>query len=299
MSIWRKLVFITTLFLASNSSAHDTGEPHIEIHNVQQHPTVIVAEQEFEIRVSGYNVGRNDETPFRVPWDLSAVVEEDRIILSGLGPNCYSPHPPLPPNDRPQSRRYIIPGVPAGTYTIEFSIEQCSTAPVSGETTITVYPALEPLQMFHESPRAGTVVSGIGVIRGWACYHKSKGSAFPDYDGGHIGRVSYRVDEYPEVDIPYGSSRTDTSEICGTQNTLTGYGGVTYWGAYGTGEHTFTLYVDGEEVENFQFSVAAPATGFQKGLAGEYELSDFPGPGDRVRLEWSEADQNFIIVEFD
>lgn len=30
-----------------------------------------------------------------------------------------------------------------------------------------------------------------------------------------------------------------------------------------------------------------------------FDLSDFPEPGRDVKVEWSEADQNFIIVEFE
>lgn len=299
MNDWLKFLLLTLVFYVPFSSGHDTGEPHIEIHSVQQHPAIVTADQEFEIHVSGYNVGFEGSEIFTVPSSLSVQVDGNKVLLQALGSVCFQPHPPLPANDRPQSRRYRVPGLPEGTYTIEFTIHQCSSAPVVGQATVIVYPVLEPLDYFQESPRAGQVVSGVGVVRGWACYTKLEGDLFPDSDGGNIGRVTYQVDSRPVIEIPYGSSRTDTSEICGRENTRTGYGAVTYWGIYGTGEHTFTLYVDGKAVESFEFSVAAQPGGFQKGLEGEYELSDFPTPGESVRVKWSQADQNFIIVEFD
>ncbi len=41
-----------------------------------------------------------------------------------------------------------------------------------------------------------------------------------------------------------------------------------------------------------------PPEGFRKGLEAQYTLVDFPFPGNVVDVQWSEADQNFIIVRF-
>ena len=84
-----------------------------------------------------------------------------------------------------------------------------------------------------------------------------------------------------------------------------GYGGIFYWGSFGDGAHTFTLYIDGREVESFEFFIAEPPPtenpedlGFRKGASGEYVIENFLGTDETVTIRWSEANQNFIIVDY-
>jgi len=86
----------------------------------------------------------------------------------------------------------------------------------------------------------------------------------------------------------------------------TGCGGVIYWQIVGgDGDHTLTIYIDGDEVDTVNFTIAAPPPttvpedlGFRKGAEGEYIVDEFLGADESVVIRWSEADQNFIIVEY-
>jgi hypothetical protein len=133
-----------------------------------------------------------------------------------------------------------------------------------------------------ETPAEGSVQSGVGLIRGWACDAKT---------------VEVQFDEYPRMLIPYGSSRADTNDVCGDNSN--GYGAVFAWGLLGHGTHTMKTFIDGRERSEVSFEVNGLDEPFVKGLSGEYGLPDFPQMGQSVLIRWSEADQNFIIVERD
>lgn len=130
-----------------------------------------------------------------------------------------------------------------------------------------------------EVPQDGSVQSGIGVIRGWAC---------------EAERIEIQFNDRPRMQLAYGTSRTDTREVCGDSNN--GYGAVYFWGHLGAGLHTMRTYVDDVLIETVDFEVASLNDEFATGLEASYELDDFPEPGQSVTVQWSEADQNFIIV---
>lgn len=132
----------------------------------------------------------------------------------------------------------------------------------------------------HEVPSQDSVQSGVGLIRGWAC----------DAD-----RVEISIDGGDLVPLAYGTTRGDTESICNDTNN--GYGMVMAWGLLGEGTHRMQTFVDGEQISDVQFEVAGIGEEFAKGLNGTYELQDFPAPGESVTIEWSEAAQNFIIVD--
>jgi len=149
----------------------------------------------------------------------------------------------------------------------------------------------------HESPAAGELVSGVGLIRGWACQEQ-----------GDIGEVLFQIDDQDilsgskQLKIPYGSERADTAEACSQTSespskSLNGYGAIINWNALSAGEHRFRLWVDGHLATDHMFSVAETKAEFQKGLSREVSVSDFPNNGDSSLLQWSEADQNFILIE--
>jgi hypothetical protein len=131
-----------------------------------------------------------------------------------------------------------------------------------------------------EVPAQDSVQSGIGIIRGWAC---------------EANRVTVQFDDLAPFELAYGTRRTDTREVCGDSNN--GYGGVFAWGLLGAGQHTMRTYIDDSLVDTVSFEVAGLEQPFVTGLEGTYVLEGFPGPGESVTVRWSEAAQNFVIVE--
>ena len=132
-----------------------------------------------------------------------------------------------------------------------------------------------------ETPAEGSIQSGVGVIRGWACDAKT---------------ISISIDDGPLIPVAYGSSREDTRKRCGDANN--GYGMVMAWGLLPLGTHTLKTFHDNREIGHVTFTVAGiGGSGFTKGLSGSYDLEGFPTPGDRVTVQWSEPDQNFIIID--
>ncbi|MDZ7622377.1 MAG: fibronectin type III domain-containing protein [Candidatus Competibacteraceae bacterium] len=144
-----------------------------------------------------------------------------------------------------------------------------------------------PFKSFHaahqESPSEGSYESGIGLIRGWVC---------------GASTVEVEIDGGARYTTAYGTPRGDTAAACDTTNT--GYGLTFNWNALGDGPHTLRALADGVEFANVAFQVTTLGTDFLRGAPQrDYVLSDFPRPGDRVTVRWSEAQQNFTIVRFD
>lgn len=130
-----------------------------------------------------------------------------------------------------------------------------------------------------ETPAAGSIQSGIGLIRGWAC----------DATSVHV-----QFDNLPPIELAYGTSRTDTLSVCGDENN--GYGTVFAWGSLGEGMHTMSTWIDGVRVATVEFEVRGLGSPFVTGLTGEYELENFLETGQGVTVSWSQAAQNFIIT---
>ena len=131
-----------------------------------------------------------------------------------------------------------------------------------------------------ETPTDGSIQSGIGVIRGWACDARS---------------VEVSFNDLPPFALAYGTSREDTRTVCGDANN--GYGGVFAFGLLGNGSHTMTTWIDGAAYETVEFQVNGLPDQFIEGLSAEYELSDFPSAGEMVLIRWSQPDQNFIVID--
>lgn len=252
--------------------------------------------QNFELVFSGYNL--------TVPFEGVTVVEGDTIRVSNPSQSCFSAgNPPHPPNDKPSVIAVPIDGLLAGTYQIDGDWGQdCFGQFASIESEIVVYPNSPDVIFNHESPEDGQVVSGVSIIRGWACYPEGK---------GQVGEVSFTIDDSDfHFPLPHGSIRQDTLEACGYSTldvSRTGYGGVVYWPTVGSGgEHTLTIYIDGEEADSVSFIIVEPPptsvpedVGFRKGAEGEYVIDSFLGTHESVTIRWSAADQNFIITEYE
>ena|GEM_PF-2859948 len=145
-------------------------------------------------------------------------------------------------------------------------------------------PAKSPYQglFIHESPSGGSIQSGVGLIRGWVC----------DAD-----EVAISIDDGDPIRIGYGTDREDTRGVCGDADN--GYGMVIAWGLLGNGRHRLTTFIDGLQADSVEFEVVAIGDGFVRGLAGEYVIENFPAANERVRITWSEPDQNFIVTGVD
>jgi len=208
--------------------------------------------------------------------------KEVRVSLEAL-PNPFTPCPV-----RPQRNIIFSIGTLSniGDYKVYFyiSYEQDSSLPIlpfeifTGVFTLSVKES--SLLVTPEVPQAGSIQSGVGLIRGWACDAK---------------KVEIQFDDKPRIAISYGTSRGDTIGRCGDENN--GYGMVVNWTALGKGSHQMKTFIDDNQVADVTFEVAGLDEDFIAGLSGTYQLEDFPAPGKSVTVEWSEADQNFIIID--
>jgi hypothetical protein len=132
-----------------------------------------------------------------------------------------------------------------------------------------------------ENPGDGANVSGIGTISGWVCDAKV---------------VEVEVDGSTLIETAYGTPRADTMEVCGDTNN--GFGLLFNWALFGDGEHDIVLLADGVEVDSGTFTVTTLGVPFLSGASGEFDLMNFPENGQLVTVEWSQAQQGFVITGF-
>ncbi len=133
-----------------------------------------------------------------------------------------------------------------------------------------------------ESPSDGDLRSGVGVIRGWAC---------------DANTVDVSINNGDKIQVVYGNSRKDTEGVCGDSNN--GFELLVNWALIGAGEHTIKLYLDDmlKSTVIFNVGVLDDNSSYVRGLSKTYNLPNFPVPGEATTIEWSEADQNFLIIE--
>ena len=130
-----------------------------------------------------------------------------------------------------------------------------------------------------ESPHAGSFESGVGLIRGWVC---------------QANTVEIQINNGDKQRVAYGTARGDTASVCGDVNN--GFGYTFNWNRLGNGIHRLRAFADGVQFSDVQFSVTTLGVEFLQGVSGSYPLQNFPRPGQSVVLQWSEPDQNFLIV---
>ena len=131
-----------------------------------------------------------------------------------------------------------------------------------------------------ENPARASFQSGIGVISGWVCDAET---------------VEIVLNEGPPWMAAYGTSRADTTGVCG--DTDNGFGLLFNWNLLGDGDHTVVTLVDGVELDRTTVTVTTLGTEFLRDVQGVCVLADFPAPGESVRLSWQEAQQNFVITD--
>ncbi len=151
-----------------------------------------------------------------------------------------------------------------------------------------------------ENPGPASFQSGIGVLSGWVC--EAEGVEFEILAAD--GTVHHLA-------AAYGTERGDThstpagEELCG--DTDNGFGLLFNWNQLGDGEHEVVAVIDGvalgylttvDGIELGRATVTVTTLGeeFARGLVGECEVTDFPGPGESVRLVWQQPQQNFVLA---
>ena len=139
----------------------------------------------------------------------------------------------------------------------------------------------DPDRAFLENPQPGSYQSGVSVLSGWACDAET---------------VVLEVDGDVLLPAGYGTERTDTVGKC--EDTDNGFGVLFNWNRLDDGEHTVRLLIDGEEWATATFTVTTLGEEFRRGLTRTEPIVDFPGPGETVTVEWQEAQQNFVITDW-
>ena len=130
-----------------------------------------------------------------------------------------------------------------------------------------------------ENPSEGGDYAGIQLFSGWVC----------DADV-----LEVLIDGAQYLTVPYGGDRLDTQTVCGDRNN--GFGLLFNMANLGSGEHTVTLFADGQKIDESTFNVTRLSTGeFAEGLTKCSVVDGFPTDDKEVVLTWSEASQNFQI----
>lgn len=140
-------------------------------------------------------------------------------------------------------------------------------------------PPIKPLVAHLESPLQNSFESGIGLIRGWVC---------------DAATIEIKIDDQIPYQVAYGTTRSDTKEVCGDTNN--GFGFTFNWNSLGTGSHNLRAIADGHEFANVTFTVTTLGEEFLQNISGEYDLTNFPTDGERTTIRWAEPHQNFVIV---
>ena len=139
----------------------------------------------------------------------------------------------------------------------------------------------DPDRAFLENPQPGSYQSGVSVLSGWACEAET---------------VVLEVDGALLLPASYGTERLDTVGKC--EDTDNGFGVLFNWNRLDDGEHTVRLLIDGEEWATATFTVTTLGEEFRRGLTRTEPVVDFPGPGETVTVEWQQAQQNFVITDW-
>ena len=128
-----------------------------------------------------------------------------------------------------------------------------------------------------ENPQSGSFHSGAGIISGWRCAAE---------------RIDVEIDGVL-FQTAYGTSREDTRSLCGDADN--GFGVLVNWNLFGAGQHDVRAIADGFEFASATITVTTFGVEFLSGVSGQYELPDFPEPGQTTTVRWQEPIQNFVI----
>lgn len=132
-----------------------------------------------------------------------------------------------------------------------------------------------------ENPQPGSVKSGISVISGWKC------------SAGGPTAITVTIDGGTPIQAAYGTSRSDTTPVCGDANN--GWGVLFNFGLLEDGEHTMVARDAGVEFASATFDTSRFGVSFLTGASGVSFVRDFPAPGQGAFLVWEQASQSFTV----
>ncbi|MCV6613628.1 MAG: hypothetical protein OIF35_01540 [Cellvibrionaceae bacterium] len=261
-----------------------SGQFLAEAATLSTNPAILYEGQQAQLQVSF----SDSELCQQYASDLQQSDNGYRLVISRIDQSCVEVTPVIP---NPVYLQLTLPALTEGETHIVVDIPE-STFEDPSEFKLYAYKSSQVgfRKINLETPIANATVSGVDLIRGWAC----QAIGFP-------GEFSYAIDNGERTIIPYGSSRTDTAEVCkngdSTPSTNTGFGAVINWNALDPGSHTFKLYLNGALITERIFNVANTKGEYLKGLSRELEITNFPNSGDTTQLKWSEPGQNFIVLD--
>lgn len=279
---------LAVLVVTSSSSAISQIQTQLPI---DQTPHYIYEDQSFELKFSVFI-----ERP--IPVQQSGYIVNGSNIVVFYEKSSLIFEPAVPPTH--VSIIQSLSGLTSGEYNIytqaysgEVPVDYIIPEGQEHRGSVTIHPGTLSLELGLGSPKMNEVVGGIGLIRGWACYSR------PVQEVGvpaTIGTISYQIDNRTVKPVPLGSSRGDTSARCGGP-TNNGFAATINWNRFSLGEHTFTLFVDGQEVASHAIIVSGTGENYLRGLEALYKLSDFPSDGDTTTVQWSQSAQDFTIID--
>ena len=137
------------------------------------------------------------------------------------------------------------------------------------------------LQAALEAPAQGQTLTGIGLLRGWAC---------------EAERVEVSINNGPRLPASIGGPRGDTAEVCGHPDT--GFVLLVNWNEFGAGEHRLDLFIDSRRHTSRTVEVVTYGQAYRDDLDGaEWVLEDWPEPGTDTTIGWNEDKQNIEILD--
>jgi len=179
------------------------------------------------------------------------------------------------------------PSTPTGSSLIRQPLASDRLTPVGASTLWlsnadfnVIYRRGSTAGLSFENPAPGSVQSGIGLISGWVC---------------NANRIDIDIDGLATFQAAYGTGRDDTQSTCGDTNN--GFGLLFNWNLLSPGSHHVRVLADNVEIASSTFTVATLGLGqFPQGLSGAFTLQNFPQSGRTTRVQWQEANQNFVIT---
>ena len=146
-----------------------------------------------------------------------------------------------------------------------------------------------------ENPEPGSFQSGISLLSGWVC------------DADTVELEIDGINATHRLEAAYGTDRADTEAVCGDGDTDNGFGLLFNWNLLlldtdpprDADVFTVRALADGVEFGQATFTVTTLGEEFLQGVTGETLITDFPSPGEAVRLVWQQANQNFVLAPMD
>ena len=89
--------------------------------------------------------------------------------------------------------------------------------------------------------------------------------------------------------------RADARERCGDADN--GYGLVINWIQFAPGSHEVRVDRDGIAIGRAQVTITLLDEEFLRGVQARFVLDGFPEAGERTTVAWSQARQNFVIID--